>query len=64
MSEATEAPKPNPGSKEAIKAGCICPVLDNAQGKGTLAWGGMTESPNFWITAGCPLHYPITKAKP
>lgn len=25
---------PNPGSPESIAAGCICPVLDNAHGRG------------------------------
>ena len=24
---------PNPGSPEAVKLGCICPVLDNCHGK-------------------------------
>jgi len=32
--------KPNPGSPEAIKKGCTCPVLDNGHGKGHLGeWG-------------------------
>lgn len=45
--------KPNPGSKEAQKQGCICPVIDNHYGKGF----DMGESdPSFWIVAGCPLH--------
>jgi len=26
--------KPNPGSDEAIKLGCKCPVLDNEHGAG------------------------------
>ena len=29
--------EPMPGSEEAVKQGCCCPVLDNACGKG--AWG-------------------------
>jgi hypothetical protein len=37
----------NPGSPEAIKQGCTCPVLDNEFGRG---------SGPFWITDGCPLH--------
>lgn len=45
--------KPNPGSKEAIDAGCICPVIDNHHGKGVPKWGGGTA---FWYTEGCPLH--------
>jgi len=39
----------NPGSPEAIKAGCLCPVLDNYHGLG-LGDG------KFWINADCPLH--------
>ena len=41
--------KPNPGSDEAVKQGCTCPVLDNAHGKGI----GNGE---FWIKDDCPLH--------
>mgnify|MGYP001620046777 CR=1 FL=1 len=41
---------PNPGSPEAIKAGCLCPVVDNAHGKG---WMGSGE---FWMSEDCPLH--------
>jgi len=44
---------PNPGSQEAVKAGCICAVLDNARGKGYYGQPGM-----FVITGGCPLHDP------
>lgn len=43
---------PNPGSKEAIKQGCTCPVLDNCHGKG-FPYGGKTC---FWYTEGCPIH--------
>lgn len=48
---------PNPGSDEAIKQGCKCPVLDNARGKGM--YGGVKDSDGnilFWIHAECPLH--------
>lgn len=41
-----------PGSKEAQDAGCICPVLDNARGRGFPVDG----VPAFWITDGCPVH--------
>ena len=41
----------NPGSDAAVALGCICPVVDNARGKGLP--GG-----SFWITAGCPVHDP------
>lgn len=42
---------PNPGSDEAVAAGCSCPVMDNNRGLvppfAPDAW---------WITATCPLH--------
>jgi len=41
---------PNPGSDEAIKMGCTCPVLDNCHGEGGEPFGG------FWIDANCPIH--------
>ena len=44
----TKPPFPNPGSAEAVKRGCQCPVLDNHHGKGV---NGM-----FWVTEDCPLH--------
>lgn len=49
---------PNPGSDAAIKKGCICPVLDNAHGKG---WMGGVKDPTtgstlFVYTVGCPVH--------
>lgn len=47
----------NPGSREAIDAGCTCPVLDNAHGRGWL--GGVKDSEGRTIyvyTAGCPVH--------
>lgn len=48
--------QPNPGSDEAVKKGCTCPVLDNSRGKG---W--MLQKDLFWITDGCPLHAPKEK---
>lgn len=42
---------PNPGSKEAKDQGCLCPVLDNGHGRGSM-WGEGV----FVITGGCPLH--------
>ena len=42
---------PNPGSEEAIEAGCICPVLDNEHGKGYMGLSGV-----FVYTQGCPVH--------
>lgn len=43
--------KPNPGSDEAIEMGCICPVLDNCHGKGSMYGEGM-----FWTNTNCPIH--------
>lgn len=43
---------PNPGTKEAIKLGCTCPVIDNHYGKGVPSEKG----PQFWYTEGCPIH--------
>jgi hypothetical protein len=42
----------NPGSKEALAAGCRCPVIDNHYGRGVPTGDG----PVFWITEGCPVH--------
>lgn len=44
---------PNPGSEEAIKQGCSCPVLDNNHGRGVSQGGG---EPLFWMDDGCILH--------
>jgi len=45
---------PNPGSDEAIKLGCKCPVLDNNHGEGFPC--GNSKASCFWINEGCPLH--------
>lgn len=41
--------KPNPGSDEAVKKGCTCPVLDNAHGEGHFMGG-------FAVMEDCPIH--------
>ena len=46
-----EAGVPNPGSQDAIAAGCTCPMLDNDLGR---LVGGM----GFYIAGDCPLHGP------
>lgn len=43
---------PNPGSEEALAAGCLCAVMDNNHGK----WKPWTG--HWWITEGCPVHAP------
>jgi hypothetical protein len=45
--------KVNPGSKEARKSGCTCPVIDNAYGKGVFCDG---EKNGWWINGNCPIH--------
>lgn len=49
---------PNPGSPEAIAAGCFCPVFDNAHGKGC-GVDPDTGEPGYWYTYGCPIHAPM-----
>ena len=49
---------PNPGSPEAVAAGCTCPVLDNGHGRGS----GFGGSGTFWMTEGCPVHRPAKGA--
>ena len=46
--------KLNPGSPEAIEAGCICPVMDNNHGRGVYI--GENEHPIFWQNMDCPVH--------
>ena len=42
---------PNPGSEEAGKLGCCCPVLDNSRGKGYLGMKGI-----FVQNGNCKIH--------
>lgn len=42
-----------PGSDEAIKAGCKCPVLDNCHGRGYYGRRGV-----YVFNANCELHHP------
>lgn len=46
----------NPGSPEAVKNGCTCPVLDNSHGKGYMGQVGRDGKPIFIISATCPIH--------
>lgn len=48
--------KPNPGSPEATKTGCTCPVIDNHYGAGR-------PDGTFWINGLCPLHA-VQKSEP
>jgi hypothetical protein len=42
---------PTPGSTEAVKQGCKCPVIDNRYGRGI-----RDGSDEFWFNLTCPLH--------
>jgi len=53
---------PNPGSDEALAAGCRCPVLDNAHGRG--AYREPDGTPQFWINSDCPLHGAASPVEP
>lgn len=44
---------PNPGSEQALRQGCTCPVLDNNHGKGIVHGPKGVE---FWTDENCPLH--------
>ena len=43
--------KLNPGSSEAIGAGCTCPVMDNCNGRGYQGQEGV-----FVMSGTCPIH--------
>ena len=55
---------PNPGSDEAGALGCLCPVIDNAHGRGAYGGGVIGEDgqPLFWRRDDCPLHGVQTKS--
>jgi hypothetical protein len=54
----------NPGSAQACKKGCRCPVSDNGHGRGIVGgYGGTEKEPAFWINASCPLHGTVFKDK-
>lgn len=44
----------NPGSPEAIKAGCECSIFDNRMGKGAML--DDDGKPLFWHNQHCKLH--------
>lgn len=48
----TPVPLPTPGSPEAKRQGCTCPILDNGHGRGFPG----PDGPLFWISADCPIH--------
>ena len=47
--------QPTPGSQDARRNGCICPIIDNNHGGGC----GRTHpdgTPMFWVVEDCPIH--------
>jgi hypothetical protein len=50
--EVVEA-QPNPGSSEAVRQGCKCPVMDNNYGQGV--WMG-AYGRQWWRSSDCLLH--------
>ena len=45
--------KPFPGSDEAVRSGCTCPIVDNGHGRGFLGDGRKFG----WVLNGdCPIH--------
>lgn len=47
---------PNPGSYEAIRLGCKCPVMDNNNGR----WPPYPPD-GWWMVFGCPVHGPNSR---
>lgn len=43
-----------PGSKAAVDAGCLCPVVDNGNGNVEVA----RQRGGWWQFSGCPVHGP------
>lgn len=43
--------EPSPGSPEALKKGCLCPILDNHHGRGYQGIQGI-----YVYSGNCPLH--------
>ena len=48
---------PNPGTRAAVAAGCICPVLDNNHGQFPV-FRDEDGRDQWWITEGCSVHHP------
>ena len=46
----------NPGSPDAVKAGCTCPIMDNDGGRGSGFPKDGSDEPTFWVDSYCPIH--------
>lgn len=42
-----------PGSPDAVKQGCTCPILDNGHGRGR---GGDGKRWGWYVNENCPIH--------
>lgn len=49
-----------PGSPEAVKDGCTCPIMDNNRGSGRPDPRNPKDPDltQFWVSGDCPLHAP------
>ena len=54
MTDSNDKTLPNPGSIEAIEAGCTCPVVDNFYGLGMYVHIDGTVS--YVYNLDCPIH--------
>ncbi len=48
----TTKPSPSPGSPEALRLGCTCPVSDNRNGLGIV----IKQRIVYWYNLDCPVH--------
>jgi len=47
----------NPGSPDAVKAGCKCAVMDNCYGRGYHSGHDTLDADRMFVVSGnCPLH--------
>jgi hypothetical protein len=46
----------NPGSPEAVAAGCTCPIGDNHNGAGIPMTVKGKQVISFWHSGDCPIH--------
>jgi hypothetical protein len=47
---------PNPGSEDALRLGCRCPVMDNNHGKWPPFPADEGRPEGWWLSMRCPVH--------
>lgn len=52
----TDLSELTPGSDRAADQGCICPAMDNANGRGIKITRTTGVEVMFWINGACPIH--------